>query len=213
MSCFGLLLWRNSGPRTMFLKSYGPKQGASGFTLLEIMVALAISAIIFTCLFSVFSRVTETAEQVDRRLKVSQDKRVILLQLIRDLDSLYLPENEEKEGPRDFSFTGQDPSEALGPDNATILEFSTASDLSFNSTRIGRGINRVKYVLNRPGQDFLGGDKQRACRACPGSNPVSRYKRNGSKPGDTLEHHDRCPNVPLCRQPRHGLTLLEYGAC
>ena len=118
--------------------------GSPGFTLMEIMVALAIVALLFTSLFAVFDQSMNVAEQVKNQSSMDQIARLILRQVANDLDSLYLPQSKDQ----DFGFQGQNPEPEFMVDNSTVLEFSTTAGLDFNATFPSQSLYRVSYVLS-----------------------------------------------------------------
>ena len=126
----------------------------SGFTLLEIMIALSILAIIFTSIFGVYSQVLDVAENVDKQGEFSQIGYRAITQIADDLDSIYVPQNNNTESSNSseeqnkFVFQGKSPSEYID-DNATLLRFSTTASLGFNSTFPDHQINEVKYILQK----------------------------------------------------------------
>jgi prepilin-type N-terminal cleavage/methylation domain-containing protein len=125
------------------------RPGHSGFTLLEIMVAVTIAGIVFTGLFAVFDKVLNVAEQVSRQTNLVQVGQRIALQISNDLDSFYYPANATNgsNATARFDFTGRSPDVEGAESNATVLEFATASSLSFEQGFPVRRINRVSYVL------------------------------------------------------------------
>ena len=121
--------------------------GSSGFTLLEILVALTVSAIAFTALFAIFSRVTDVAGKVDAQVRLTQVGRTILHRLRSDVESLYRPQEEET-GTNSTLFSGEQP--LLGDvfEAQNVLEFFSFSGLSFTPEFPKRQINRVSYILS-----------------------------------------------------------------
>jgi type II secretion system protein J len=115
----------------------------AGFTLMEIMVALAIVAVLFTSLFAVFDQSMDVAEEVKTQTAVDQNGRLILHQLSNDLDSMYLPGKEQN-----ATFQGQSPDLEFMAENATVLEFTTSAGLDFNATFPSNALYRVSYTLS-----------------------------------------------------------------
>ena len=114
-----------------------------GFTLMEIMVALAIVALLFTSLFAVFDQSMDVADQVKSTSSMDQNARLILRQIANDLDSLYIPQ----ERGQHFDFQGQSPELEFMVDKSTVLEFTTSAGLDFNATFPSRSLFRVSYIL------------------------------------------------------------------
>jgi type II secretory pathway component PulJ len=111
---------------------------------MEIMVALAIVAVLFTSLFAVFDQSMDVAEEVKTQTAVNQNGRLILHQISNDLDSMYLPGEKE----HNAIFQGESPDLEFLTDNATVLEFTTSAGLDFNATFPSNALYRVRYTLS-----------------------------------------------------------------
>ena len=110
---------------------------------MEIMIALAIVALIFTSLFAVFDQSMDVADQVKSTSSMDQNARLILRQISNDLDSLYI----SQERGQHFDFQGQTPELEFMIDNSTVLKFTTSAGLDFNATFPSRSLYRVSYIL------------------------------------------------------------------
>ncbi len=120
----------------------------AGFTLLEIVIAIAILAVIFTGLYSAYSSTLDTTEAVESERDVEQAARLGLMQIADDLASLYYREVEGGDAePSPYRFEGAD-SEALD-EGGTVLEFTTTASLDFNMVFPSLRINRVSYALEK----------------------------------------------------------------
>jgi type II secretion system protein J len=135
---------------------------ASGFTLLEIIIALAIVALVFTGLFSVFSTALSIADDVKRAENLDQAARAIFLQINNDLRSLYLGYSDTKTATKpDLK---QEEQEEQQESNSTflarefipekdkeqvLLEFYSASSLDFDQQYPRLRANRVAYALRK----------------------------------------------------------------
>jgi len=134
---------------------------ASGFTLLEVMVALAVAGLVLTALFAVYSTVMDAAESVQGRASAMHTARLALARLSQDLDSVHTTWNATDERPGDQparippwqTFEGASPALPLNDNNATILAFPTTSGLDFSGSFPGHTLYRVIYTLNRAGGD------------------------------------------------------------
>ena len=77
--------------------------GRNGFTLLEIMVALAILSVLFTLIYGVFNATVRVAEEMEREANLDRLVRLTLYRLTNDLSMVYgrgaapSPPGEEKE--------------------------------------------------------------------------------------------------------------------
>ena len=123
---------------------YKPKAG--GFTLLEILIAVAILALVVSSLYGAYSGTLETTEMVESIRDVDQVARLTLMQMADDFKSLYYQkaQGEGEESP--YSFGGGMEGEGEG---GAIVEFATTSHLGFDLTFPSQRINRVSYVLEK----------------------------------------------------------------
>ncbi|UCG10976.1 MAG: prepilin-type N-terminal cleavage/methylation domain-containing protein [Deltaproteobacteria bacterium] len=122
-----------------------------GFTLLEIVIALAILAIVFTSLYGAYSGTLEATERVENERNVEQAARLALMQIADDLKSLYYQEVEEDQQSEEnleespYRFAGADTEVLEG--GRPVLEFATAAHLGFDGVFPNLHINRVRYQL------------------------------------------------------------------
>ena len=120
----------------------------AGFTLLEIVIAIAILAVIFTGLYSAYSSTLDTTEAVESERDVEQAARLGLMRIADDLASLYYREVDGGDAePSPYRFEGAD-TEALD-EGGTVMEFTTTGSLDFDMVFPSLRINRVSYALEK----------------------------------------------------------------
>ncbi|NIP37624.1 MAG: prepilin-type N-terminal cleavage/methylation domain-containing protein [Candidatus Dadabacteria bacterium] len=61
----------------------------SGFTLIEVLIALFLGSIIFTVLFASFFQIMKSKEIAETELELYHESRVILARMTKDLSSIY----------------------------------------------------------------------------------------------------------------------------
>ena len=66
----------------------------SGFTLLEILIAIAILALVVSSLYGAYSGTMETTEMVESARDIDQAARLALMQMVDDFSSLYYKKAE-----------------------------------------------------------------------------------------------------------------------
>ena len=122
------------------------KPQSRGFTLLEILIAIAILALVVSSLYGAYSGTLDTTEMVESIRDVDQVARVALMQMADDFKSLYYQkaQGEDEESP--YSFGGVVEVEGEG---GAIVGFATTSRLDFDMTFPSQRINRVSYVLEK----------------------------------------------------------------
>jgi type II secretion system protein J len=114
--------------------------------LLEILIAIAILALVVSSLYGAYSGTLDTTEMVESARDIDQVARVALVQMVDDFKSLYYhkAQGEDEESP--YSFGGVTEVEGEG---GAIVAFATTSRLDFAMTFPSQRINRVSYVVER----------------------------------------------------------------
>lgn len=112
---------------------------------MEVLVAVALSAIIMMALFGMFNSVAEVASDVKRQEEDSYGIRTFESILFDDLGSVYAGDAPS------FSFAGKN-GDFLGQDGR-IMEFCTTASLGDSGTGPSFSLQRVEYSLDRDGKD------------------------------------------------------------
>jgi general secretion pathway protein J len=118
----------------------GIQQAAGGFTLLEVMIAVTITATILTILFTTYSAAVERATRARELSQMYHEARVILELMASDLRTSYIKETTEqaqqtlqqRANARLYSFVGEDLNETGAPKDK--LAFSTILPSSRSDT-------------------------------------------------------------------------------
>jgi general secretion pathway protein J len=131
--------------RSFIYEAGTPHISRAGFTLLEIVIAIAILAVVFTSLYSAYSSTLETTEAVENERDVEQAARLGLMRMADDLASVYFRGVANGSEASPYRFEGGD-TEALGQ-GGTVLDFATSGRLDFNMVFPNLKVNRVSYVL------------------------------------------------------------------
>lgn len=117
-----------------------------GFTLLELIVALAVMSVALVGLYQVFSTTLAVSADVDEITQVEQTGRLALAQIVDDLASAAPVEEGSGEttpgmgGPPSFAIGDFEMGEA-------VLALTTASSLDFDADFPNHGLYDVRYVL------------------------------------------------------------------
>ena len=119
---------------------------SSGFTLLEILIAIAILALVVSSLYGAYSGTIETTEKVESLRDIDQTARLALMQMADDFKSFYYRKAESNEEDSPFGFSGG--MEAEGEEE-TVVEFASTSHLGFDLNFPSLRINRVRYTLTK----------------------------------------------------------------
>ena len=140
---------------------------------MELVIAIAILAVVFTSLYSAYSSTLDTTEAVERERDVEQAARLGLMRITDDLASLYSLEIEGDSEASPYSFEGQD-AESL-EEGGTVLEFATSGHLDFNMIFPSLRINRVWYALEKQP------DNERYYRLIRGESPFAGLVAEGQE--------------------------------
>jgi type II secretion system protein J len=117
-----------------------------GFTLLEILIAIAILALVVSSLYGAYSGTLDTTEMVESVRDIDQVARVALVQMVDDFKSLYYQKAQGEDEESAYSFGGVTDVEGEG---GAIVAFATTSRLDFAMTFPSQRINRVSYVVEK----------------------------------------------------------------
>ncbi|BBO67444.1 hypothetical protein DSCA_13740 [Desulfosarcina alkanivorans] len=132
---------------------------ASGFTLMEILVAIFIFALLITTIFGSFRAVFSSADAVGGDVAVFASARTCLGRMATDLSGLYIsdypryakPEFNEPEDP--YRFVG-DVSDLAGS-SFGLLQFASLAHLPINRD-YRQGVGRiVYYVVQQPDESLV----------------------------------------------------------
>ena len=117
-----------------------------GFTLLEILVAIAILALVVSSLYGAYSGTLDTTQMVEGMRDVDQVARLALMQMVDDFESLYYQKAQGKDTESPYTFGGVTETEGEGGE---IVAFATTSHLDFDMIFPSQRINRVSYIMEK----------------------------------------------------------------
>jgi prepilin-type N-terminal cleavage/methylation domain-containing protein len=128
---------------------------ARGFTLFEVLTALAILAGAFVGIFAVFRVASDVAQNARTQGAARETARVVRTLLARDLDGVFHPSLTERAGRTGLRFLVPSPSggDAVTSDgDRVVLDMITLSRLDFDRDEPVAGLTRVRWLL-RPRDD------------------------------------------------------------
>lgn len=114
-------------------------RGKAGFTLIEMIIAVALSAVIMMALFGMFSSVVDVASSIKFQESSSYGERTFEGILFDDLRSVYAASGDS------FRFIGKSGS-FLGLDGQ-IMEFCSSASLNSSGASPSFSLQRIEYVL------------------------------------------------------------------
>lgn len=118
----------------------------AGFTLLEILIAIAILALVVSSLYGAYSGTMQTTEMVESARDIDQAARLALMQMVDDFSSLYYKKAEKENEDSPFRFQGGMDGES---ERETVVQFASTAHLGFDGSFPNLRINRVSYVLEK----------------------------------------------------------------
>jgi hypothetical protein len=167
----------------------------------EVVVAVAIMAIVFTGLWGTYAGVMNAAGNVEDAVAVEQEGRAILTQLADDLGSLHFP--LENSGAPDYPYHLSAPEfEEPWPPGEPILELATCARLDFSTAFPGRGVVKARYLL-------LPSRAEAAGLAGHVEDPMRLYRRQLDNPGLAREPWNAVELSDRVRELR--LTWIDHG--
>jgi len=104
-----------------------PLHTGAGFTLLEVMIALVITGLVLTMVYSSFSAVMETRERVTAATDTNMTARLVLSRMVREIESAFIVQRAEDAPPesRYTHFEGlQNEIDGLAADRISFTTFA-----------------------------------------------------------------------------------------
>ena len=130
----------------------------SGFTLLEIMVAIFIFALVITTVFGSFRAVFSSADAVGSDVAVFESARICLGRMAEDLAALVVSHyprytKPEFNDPQDFYRLVGDTTDVAGSSFGR-LQFASLAHLPFNQDS-RQGVSRIIYYVHQRSDESL----------------------------------------------------------
>jgi len=173
----------------------------SGFTLLEILIAIAILALVVSSLYGAYSGTMETTEMVESARDVDQAARLALMQIGDDFSSLYYKKAEAEDEDSPFRFQG---GMDAGGEGGTVVQFASTAHLGFDGSFPNLRINRVSYVLEE--QD----DNQRYYKLVRMELPF--VDLSGEREETAVELADTVESLTITYLNENGETLSQWDS-
>jgi general secretion pathway protein J len=151
----------------------------SGFTLLEIIVAIFVFSILITAVFNSFRSISSGAETLQRGDAFYQSAHDALSQMVRDLESVYVT-CPPKYKPPEFNST-PDPYRVSGElssmagEQFSKLQFTSFEHIAINGDK-SKGISQIIYYSHRVATD------QFVLRRSDHVWPYEPFKESGNDP-------------------------------
>lgn len=123
----------------------------SGFTLVEVLLALLIGALVMLGSYSVTSQVIGLSDDVRSNLAAEDALDILRLALDNDLGSLIWVESPTRGASESMAFSGGRQEAALSDqDEEVLLSLASAASLDPGAPFPSQAFNRVTYLLRKP---------------------------------------------------------------
>ena len=136
----------------------GPPPGVEGFTLLEIMIAIFIFAVVLSLVYTAYTGTLRNIGEVESQAGIYHMARVAMERMVEDLESVCVSsrEGDPKGGgdaPPPLQFVGE--VKEIDSRRADTLRFASRAHLSFDEEGIGAGTAEIVYGV-REGEEGEG---------------------------------------------------------
>ena len=131
----------------------------NGFTLIEVLVSLVISAIVLAGVYASFTAVMETRRRVEAGSNIDMEARFVLTRLSREIESAFLVKRAEDAPPesRYTVFSGSQ-SEAAGlPGDRISFSAFAHTKRGVDAKESDQAVIEYTTEENEPGPEDLGG--------------------------------------------------------
>jgi len=124
---------------------YNSRKNQAGFTLLEIIVALLIFAVIVSVIYPAYTGTYRNIDVAETQAEIYEMARITLIRIIEDIESTYIPRESDISGDSENTetFTGQ--SDYLGGRRADRIRFFSKSHIDITDSLVEGGDAKIAY--------------------------------------------------------------------
>ena len=156
------------------------QRGTAGFTLMEILIAIAILAIVVTTALASFNAVFSTTEVLDDGAKLYEMAHTCMKRIVLDLTSMHISQRPlykppEFDQPPDPYRLVASADEAGGTGFAQNIRFTSRAHLSFEKSS-GKGIAEIVYYIQTTNDGYL------ELRRADNTYPYPEFEKKGRDP-------------------------------
>jgi len=143
------------------LGTYNSGHFHAGFTLIEILIAISIFAVVLTTIYTSYTGTFRVVNETESQAEIYQMARIALERMLEDLESAYIPKNPETENPEENH--RRRPSQFVGEDGeikgrcADTLRFTSRAHINLSGQEQDPGTVEIGYYVmeNEEGDDFV----------------------------------------------------------
>jgi general secretion pathway protein J len=156
------VLQHSSSPTLQFSNApiLQSSKGHSGFTLLEILIAIVIFATLLTTIYASYTGTFTVIGDTESQAEIYQMARIAMERMLEDLESLYIQEGSLQPGSEGseenlFQFLGEE-REIVGR-RADTLRFLSSAHIDFSGKAPGYGPTQIGYYVkeDNDGEGFI----------------------------------------------------------
>jgi len=132
----------------------------SGFTLIEILIAIFIFAVVLTTIYTSYTGTFRVVDETESQAEIYRMARIALERMLEDLESTYIQKKEEDpesgEGTiHPFQFVGED--REIKGRGADTLRFTSRAHINLSGQEQDPGTVEIGYYVkeNDEGDDFV----------------------------------------------------------
>ncbi len=129
------------------LKRNRPENRQHGFTLIEIMLAMAILAVVMSLLYTAYTRTYRNITTTESQAQIYEMARITMLRITEDLESTYVPEKENSEtdetGKNTETLIGQN--DSIDGRRADRIRFYSKSHIDIAKRAAEAGNAKIAY--------------------------------------------------------------------
>jgi len=163
-----MLRLKNCSKSKQQLQVATPPKPNAGFTLLELLIALSLLAVITTTLFALFNSVLDTTGHARKHMSADQTGRAILTIIQDDLRYLH-----QDAAPPTCTFSTTPQRDFVS--EQFLLGFTTTSSLAFTEHATKRSLQYVEYTIKRENKGYSLIRYERVHPTVKGDFPPVRY--------------------------------------
>ena len=137
------------------LGNHNSRHFHSGFTLIEILIAIFIFAVVLTTIYTSYTGTFRIVDETESQAEIYRMARIALERMLEDLESVYIPENPET-GTSEES--RRRPSEFVGEDveikgrRADTLRFTSRAHVNLSGQEQDPGTVEIGYYVKENGE-------------------------------------------------------------
>jgi type II secretion system protein J len=134
--------------------------GCSGFTLIEILIAIVIFVTLLTTIYASYTGTFRVIGDTESQAEIYRMARIAMERIIEDLESLYIREAGSQNGSEEstdnlFQFLGEE-KEIMGQ-RADTLRFLSSAHINLSGNNPGYGATQIGYYVKEDddGENFV----------------------------------------------------------